>query len=41
MEEMKTIFLNMLSHGYDINEAIELTGISKERGEALAAEKTQ
>ena len=40
-EEMETIFLNMLSHGYDIEEAIELTGISKERGEALASAKSR
>ena len=39
MKNMEAIFLNMLSHGYDVAEAIELTGISKERGEALASAK--
>ena len=38
-EKMETIFINMLSHGYDISEAIELTGISNERAEALASAK--
>ena len=31
--------INMLSHGFGITEAIEITGISKERAEELVAAK--
>ena len=34
-EKSETIFLNMLSNGYDITEAIKITGISKERAEEI------
>ena len=40
MKNTEAIFLNMLSHGYDVAEAIEITGISKERAETLVAEKS-
>ena len=29
------IFLNMLSHGFDVAQAIEITGITRERAEQL------
>ena len=38
-EEKEIIFLNMLSHGFDITDAIDITGISKERAEELVAAK--
>ena len=34
-EKSEAIFLNMLSNGYDIAEAIKMTGISKERAEEI------
>ena len=34
-EKSEAIFLNMISNGYDIAEAIKMTGISKERAEEI------
>lgn len=34
-EKSEAIFLNMISNGYDISEAIKMTGISKERAEEI------
>ena len=34
-EKSEAIFLNMISNGYDIAEAVKMTGISKERAEEI------